>query len=537
MTPDEVIEPSYSLSLTPYSGTWTKDQAAHLLRRTMFGPTFAQIQQAVADGMDVTVAQLLTLPVTDLPLTYLPNELIVPFGETWVDAVYPTIGPSQVDDARRGSLTAWMIKRINQPTVSIQEKMCLFWNNHFGVEESFDARAIFNLMDLYRSSCLGDFKQLVKDVTLDPSMLAFLNGHTNFQSSPNENYSRELLELFTVGKGPQIGPGDYTNYTEADVAAGAKILTGWSVQGWWSDTMTSPQPVFVPSEHDTSDKTLSSHFGGVVITSAGDQEYANYIDAIFAQPNMGKFICRKLYRWFVNYDLTPEVESTIIAELNAILEANNFVIFPVIEALLKSEHFYDSSLRGTIIKNPLEFVFSMFNATSTSPNFGLVANSELYVRIYYFSRMLGMTYFTPPNVGGWSAYYQAPSFSRLWVSSGYLNLRSSFAKYLTIYDGIPYDGIYFKVNALGFLNGLSNPSDAQQTIDDTVDVFCPNGLSLNDKLLLKSILTNSLPDFEWTVEYNNYAADPSNNLVSDPIRQRVEQVLNRLFQMPEFQTI
>lgn len=531
------IDEPISLSLTPYSGTWTKEQAAHLLRRTMFGPTFAQIQDAVTAGLDATVAQLLTLPITDLPLTYLPNELIVPFGETWIDAVYPTIGPSQVDDARRGSLTAWIIHRINQQTASIQEKMCLFWTNHFGVEESFDARATYNLANLYRSNCLGNFKQLVKDVTLDASMLAFLNGHTNFQSSPNENYSRELLELFTVGKGPQLSIGDYSNYTESDIAAGAKILTGWTVQGWWSDTMTSPQAVFIPNEHDNSDKSLSAYFGGVLISNSGDQEYANYIDAIFTQPNMGKFICRKLYRWFVNYDLTPDVESTIIADMNTILEANNFMILPVIEALLKSEHFYDSALRGTIIKNPLEFFFSMFNATSTSPNFGLVTNSEMYIRIYYFSRGLGMTYFTPPNVGGWTAYFQAPSFTRLWASTSYLNLRSNFATYLTVNDGIPINGEFLKVNALGFLSGLSLPENAQQVIEDMVVVFCPKGLSLNDKLLLKSILTNSLPDFEWTIEYTNYISDPSNQLVSDPVRFRIEQVLNRLFQMPEFQTI
>jgi uncharacterized protein (DUF1800 family) len=537
MIPQEDIEVPVSLSLTPYGGPWTKVQAAHLLRRTLFGPTFEQIEQAVADGMDTTVAQLLTLPATTPPLSYLPEETIAAYGTTWVTSVYPASSPDIVDNARRASLGAWIMERINNPALSIQEKMCLFWNNHFGVEGTFDARAIYNLHELYRNNCLGNFKQLVKSVTLDPNMLLFLNGASNNQYSPNENYSRELLELFTVGKGLQVGPGDYSNYTEADVAAGAKILTGWTVDGLLSTTMTSPVAVYYPILHDATIKTLSGYFGNATIANADQLEYSNYIDVIFQQPDMAKFICRKLYRWFVNYDLTQDVEDTVIADMATTLENNNFEILPVMEELLKSEHFYDVSMLGAIIKNPIECMFSMFNSTHSAPDFGLDTNYAMYVNLYNFADVLGMNYFRPPSVGGWTSYYQAPSYSKLWVNSSLIKLRFDIATYMTVFTGLVINGNAFKVNALGLLNGLSLPSDAPQVIDDIVDVFCPKGLSTTQKLTLKALLTNGLPDFEWTLQYNEYLANPGNATYSDPVRQRVEFVLYRLFQMPEFQTI
>jgi uncharacterized protein (DUF1800 family) len=536
--PEENIETPVSLSLEPYTGAWTKVQAAHLLRRTVLGPTFQQIQQTVADGMDATVAQLLTLPDPGQPLTFHPDETIAAYGSTWVNSVYPSgTAASAVNNARNYSMYAWIMGRLNDPVLSIREKMCLFWNNHFGAEATFDARAVYNLHELFRTHCLGNFRQLIKDVTVDVNMLLFLNGASNNQYSPNENYAREILELYTVGKGVQVGPGDYSHYTEADVAAGAKIFTGWTVDGLLSDTMTSPVAVYYPLLHDATVKTLSGYFGNASVVNADSLEYSNYIDIIFQQPDMAKFICRKIYRWFVNYDLTQEVEDTVIADLASTLEQNDFEILPVMEQLLKSDHFYDVSMLGTIIKNPIEHVFSMLNSTQSAPSYDLAVNSQIYLTLSYFTSVMGMDYYVPPSVGGWTAYYQAPAFSRLWANSSLIKLRFDLSTYLTVYTGIDVDGNNFKVDALTFLDGLSIPSDAPQVINDIADVFCPKGLTVAEKLTLKALLTNGLPDFEWTLQYNEYLADPGNTTYSDPVRQRVEFVLYRLFQMPEFQTI
>lgn len=539
MTPEEQVETPVSLSLAPYTGPWTKDQAAHLLRRTMFGPKLAQINAAVTNGLDMTVAQLLAIPTFTQPLSTSPNETIATFGTTWVTSVYPSnsIAAQDTQNARNESMAAWLMERINLEGLSIFEKLCLFWQNHFAAESTFDARATYNYYNLIRTHALGNFKQFVKDMTIDASMLVFLNGAQNNQFSPNENYARELLELYTIGKGPQIGEGDYTNYKEEDIMEGAKILTGWTIQDFMSSTVGTPSSYFDPVLHDTTTKTLSTHFGSAAVANSNQNEYANYIDIIFQQNEVANFICRKIYRWFVNYDLTSTVETTVIAEMAAQLITENYEVLPVIETLLKSEHFYDLSVRGAIIKNPLEYVFSMVNATYTVPTYTLDVNYKMYLNIFWATGALGMSYLTPPNVGGWTAYYQAPNFSKLWINSSYIKLRFDFGSYLTIWGGINVDGNTLPLNHLDFLDGLSLPSDAPQVIEDIVTVFCPKGLSTTQKTVLKFVLTNGLPDFEWTLQYNEYLANPGDQTYSDPVKQRVALTLDQLFKLPEFQTI
>ncbi len=536
MTTDNVLQP-VSLSLTPYTGTWNTATAAHLLRRTMFGATYAQIQQAVTDGMATTVSNLLLLPSQTVPLTYSPDEAVAAYGTTWINELYPSSNVQATDNARRASGAAWVMERCNQPGMTIKEKMCLFWVNHFGVDANSEAKSVYQYMSLIEDACLGNFKQLIKDVTVNPLMLQFLNGASNNYFAPNENYARELLELYTVGKGPQIGPGDYSTYTEDDVAAGARILSGYTISDFFSSTVQGPNSSFTPILHDPGAKTLSAYFGSATLTNQGAAEADAYIDIIFNHPEFAKHICRKLYRWFVNYDLTATVETTVINDMAATLVANNFEILPVMDELLKSEHFYDMSVRGAIIKNPLECLFSMINVTGSMPAYDLATNYEIYLNVYYAAATLGMDYFTPPSVGGWTAYYQTPSYSKLWANSSYIKLRFDVGAFLTVTNGIQVNGNYFKLNCLNFLDGLSVPSDPVQVIDDMITVFTPKGVSAATKLMLKAILCNGQPDFEWTVQYNDYIANPGNTAYSTPVRQRVEFTLYRLFQLPEFQTI
>jgi uncharacterized protein (DUF1800 family) len=536
MLPKEENEIPVSLSLAPYTGAWTATQAAHLLRRTLFGPTFQQIQDAVGLGMNSSVDQLLNLVSTPPPLTHSPDEGIAAFGTTWVNSVYPA-NAGLTENARRESFAAWLYNRANKREFSIQEKMCLFWQNHFAAEFTFDSRATYNYHNLLRTHALGNFKQFVKDITVDPCMLVFLNGASNNKFSPNENYSRELLELFSIGKGAQIGDGDYSTYKESDVLAGARILTGWTIQGFGSQTETTTYAEFNPVLHNEFPKELSEHFDNAVINNSNENEYAEYIDVIFQQPELATFICKKLYRFFVNYDLTPTVESTIISGLADTFRNSNYEILPVMQQLLKSQHFYDISLRGTLIKNPFEFMMSLYNSTNSTPAYSLDINSKLYLTAYYVTSTIGMDYAKPPSVGGWTAYYQAPAFSRLWANSAYIKLRFDLADWITLAGGIDVDGNKWGVSHLEFLNGLSLPSSAPDVIDDMITVFCPKGLDVIKKATLKAILTNGLPDFEWTLQYNEYLLDPTNATVADPVKIRVALTLSQLFKMPEFQTI
>ena len=140
--------------------------------------------------------------------------------------------------------------------------MVLFWHNHFVTQSETveEARYLYRYCELLRNHALGNFKQLTQDVTLNPAMLWYLNGNTNFVGAANENYARELFELFTIGKGEQIGEGNYTNYTEQDVLAAAKVLTGWY------DQYTTVTSSFLSDWHDKSNKLFSEAFDNQIIT-------------------------------------------------------------------------------------------------------------------------------------------------------------------------------------------------------------------------------------------------------------------------------
>ena len=186
---------------------------AHLLRRTTFGPTKARILQAVDDGIDTTFETLLSpAPVVDPPIYYdFEDDPEAGIGETWVDKNLDG-DITGIYFARAKTLWAWWFKQMNRNDQTITEKLTLFWHNRFVISAAGDANMNWNYLNLLRDFGLGDFKELTKRITVDKSMLIFLNGGSNIVDEPNENFARELLELFTVGKGEQIGPTDYSTY-------------------------------------------------------------------------------------------------------------------------------------------------------------------------------------------------------------------------------------------------------------------------------------------------------------------------------------
>jgi len=530
-----------SYNLSPYAGVWSKTEAGHLLRRTMFGPTNQQMLDAVSNGMDATVTALMNIPVLSQPLSYDADESIVSPGVTWVNALFPTddILRNETQQARTRSLYGWLMERLNneQSNVSIAEKMCLFWQNHFGTTLTADARGSYNYLTLFRDSALGNFKQLVKDVTIQPDMLVFLNGNQNSVQSPNENFARELLELFTIGKGPQIAVGDYTNYTEYDISECAKILTGYTVKGNRSSTETTNYSEYVDSRHNGTVKTLSSKFANAEIQPNGASEYADLIDVIFLQDEVSKYICRKIYRYFVSSEITSEVENNIIVGLATTLRNGNHEIQPVLEQLLKSEHFYDVSHIGCLIKSPIEMIFSFLNGSETKADYDLDTRYQMYLSLFWQASNLDQQYTSPPSVAGWPVYYQEPAFTRLWLNASLIKGRMDLIDWLVARNGIQKNDEMFRVEGLNFVNNLPNANNATSVIDNMVDVFLPKGTTDTQKLNLKSVLTDGLPDFEWTMEYEDYLSNSSDPVYVDPIIKRIKDTLNALFLLPEFQTM
>ena len=520
--------------LDPYTGPWEYEQAAHLLRRTTFGPTYTRIKDALQNGMDNVVSQLLTVqPLPAPPLNYDNDEdPNVAIGETWIDAPY--LQTVNLTGYRRRSLAGWTVSLMLNEGISITEKMVLFWHNHFVTGDINDPKFVYKYITLLRENALGNFKDFVKKVTIDPAMLRYLNGNENTKTAPNENYARELMELFTLGKGALAGPGDYTTYTEDDVVAVAKVLTGWRDVAYFTQEFNPISSVFIPNRHDTDPKQLSNRFDNVIITNNNELEYADLIDIIFLKDEVSKFICRKLYRWFVYYKIDDDTELNVIAPMAQILVDNNFEITPVLEALLKSEHFYDTENYGCMIKNPMDFSMALVNQFEVEVPNDLFLQYRTWLSLFEIPAILQMQYYGPPSVAGWKAYYQEPSYYQIWVNSVTLPFRAQFAG-LMLTTGINIPGSDDPViDVLAFVDSIDDPFNVNSVIDEFVKILFSKDIDQNQKDYLKEVLIPGLPDFEWNVEYSEYASDPGNETAANSVRNKLVNLLFAMLTMPEY---
>ena len=245
--------------INQYTGPWDTEATIHLLKRTMFGAKKADVDffrgmtmsQAVDTLLNITPAQTTPPPPVK---TY--NEAIdpsIPIGETWV---YTSEADSNAQ--RRNSLKNWWIGQMVNQERNILEKMVLMWHNHFVIEMDAVGNGIFCYQNntILRKNALGNFKQFVKEITIDTGMLKYLNNYLNINTAPDENYARELQELFTVGKGADNATAPYN---EEDVKQAAKVLTGWGV-----DTSNNTY-LFRSNKHDSSNKQFSAFYNNTVI--------------------------------------------------------------------------------------------------------------------------------------------------------------------------------------------------------------------------------------------------------------------------------
>jgi uncharacterized protein (DUF1800 family) len=530
------------MGLTPYEGEWTVTQAAHLLRRTSFGLRPEEVEQLV--GMDIEAAIDLLLqdpPTPPGPINYNSEEdPNVPLGGPWDGE--PLLAGVNLNTYRIQSLRAWVYENIRNERLSISERMTEFWLNHFSIAGGGQGQVRYDYQKLLREFALGNFKELIKRVTIENAMLVFLNGNQNFAASPNENYAREVLELFTVGKGAQIAPGDYTNYTEEDVRALARALTGWRTRNLYSTNPTlETSSYFDAGRHDTTDKQLSYHFNNDVISNGGIEEYSMVIDRIFQQPAVARYICQKLYRHFVYYKIDATEQNEIIEEMAQIFEANNFEIRPVLRALLLSEHFYDTDNQGPMIKNPLQLVAGMmrtFNHDHDFNDFPLDQKRRMYVYYYYRAAVMGMDYFNPPSVAGWEAYYQAPSFSRIWINSSTLQERTRFARTMTSANGINAgENVRARYDYLSWIKQIPSATDPNDLISGITSYLLPRPLTEGQLANLKEVLIPGLPDFEWTVEYGDHLASPNDNDLAASVESKLRDLFLAIFSLAEFQLV
>lgn len=526
--------------LTDYGGAWTEAEALHLLRRTMFGATKANVDLLLSMTPSQAVDYLIDNPVLPAPgplnayqNTYADTQGC-PFGTAWVTWVAPDNSDGTLNSQRTYNSFKpwWMGQMINQP-VHILEKITLFWANHFGTDtlNHNSPKAIWRHYQTLRTNGLGNFRTLIKEITIDPHMLVFLNLNSSSKTAPDENYARELQELFMVGKGPD------SHYTESDVKAAAKVLTGWRRQisatdGTYSSTFNS-------SVHDTTNKQFSAFYGNTTITGQTGANGANETDAlinmILQSPEVAKYICRCLYTWFIYYVIDDAAEANVITPLADLFRSSNYEIAPVLKKLLLSDHFFDPINRGCIIKSPVDMYVSFLREFKVT-----LASSPLdiqYAHWKYFSDRCAaeaQNIGDPPNVAGWPAYYQSPKFYEMWMTASTIQTKARNLSNLTK-AGITVNGIKLKADSIAFNKLFSNPEDPNSVVSNFIKYLLPQDLSQSQKDYMKSILlSNQVTDSYWTNAWNAYISNPSDTSAMGIVQTRLDTLINYITSLEEY---
>lgn len=586
------------MPLTEYTGTLGLNRAAHLLRRATFGPTKQQIE---------TFASLTPTQATNLLFNQTLPDPILPTdpdtNQEW--AVSGVMDPDKMDGDYQEYFKRWFVGQMlsaGVPTAqslayAAREKLVMFLHTHFTAiqEKISSSRALYFQNQLFRLFALDrtaapevNFRELTKKVSVDNAMLRLLDGNQNVKGSPNENYARELFELFSIGRGlegslpPTPGPGDYILFKEQDVQAAARVLSGFD----FDDNFINIDPdTNLPrgrvrgsntfaSGHDNGIKEFSTSFidsntglpyviqpdplltngGNPTLASALD-EISQLINMIYEQEETARNICRKIYRFYVYHEVSETLHNTIIAEMANTFRANGFKLQPVVENLLRSQHFYEAAAGynddnfGGIIKSPLDLIVGtlrFFNYPIPDSTTNATSFYEITGEIINLANDQGMSFYQPFDVAGYDAYHQFPVYHRSWITVNYLTRRYEFIrKFISqMEDGmLKTDVVSFVQNTFSpgvasnarslilelarFLLPVSNNLTFDINADDTATITAER---LN--FFLVSFLENPKidddPEGAWTIRWTN-GFDP------ETVRRQLENLFNAMLQSPEYQ--
>ena len=542
--------------LAQYSPVLTTDTATHLLRRATAGPTKAEIAsftgKTALEAYNILKANINYNPAPPINLNENSSFYKQPF----------VTGPFRGADNFEWSSYVkfwWQSQLVRQDTPpSLLEKLAVFWQNHFVTTREIvsDYRYVWRYLDTIRQNSLGNFKTFVKVITKDPAMLLYLNGNENVKNSPNENYARELQELFTVGEKDFAGN---LNYTEDDVKAAARVLTGWYYTNHWYEGTTTFGSAFDLNKHDITNKTFSAKYSNTTITgintaTAGDTELNGLVDMLMAHPEAPKFICRKLYKWYVNPTVTADIETNVIIPLANFFKSagNNFAIEPVLQKLLTSDIFYDIDNIGAIVKSPLELAagsLRFFNKAVPNMATDTVAFRKYFEFLDWQMYRMQMSLIDQPSVFGWEPYYQN-ALSRAWIASSTIAVRNDYTdQYIWAWAEIAA-GRNMGLDLVEWAKSLQPNflSPTTTTAISTVDILT----AFSDRLfvtplfqsqkdfLIDTIMMQGIPRTSWTFEWNAFRTvssnptDPTYNDKFNGIRWRLQLLMRFMLKMAEF---
>lgn len=525
--------------LSPYAGSWSRNEVMHLLKRLTFGAPKEEVDFFLTLSMSDAVDLLLntTNPNIGEPLKHYTTDTLaasndgdwsVPIGKTWVNTTTLSGG---VGSSRLQSLKSWWMHLLITQPRSIEEKMVLFWSTHFAIEFDTVSNGIYcyRYLQMLRQYAMGNFKDFTRAITLSPAMLVYLNGQNNNKNAPDENYARELQELFTLGKGPD------SQYTEGDVKAAAKVLTGWRVN------FNTSTPFFTLSRHDITNKQFSSFFENTVIAGqnndlGGEQELDAMLNMIFAEEEVAKYICRRLYRFFVFGDISATVETNVIVPLANTFRSSGYQIKPVLNQLFKSEHFFDVLIQGAMIKSPLDFIVGSIREFQVK--LPPAINTVVYYRhLNYFrdqGTIMEQNLGDVPNVSGWPAYYQHPLYDTLWINTDTFTKRQAFIN--TILNGYTNSSQRSIADVVILARRFANPGDPNALIQDMTTYFLrmPLSQATHDRLKTDILLTGQTQDSYWTNAWNAYLNNPFNTTLYNDMYSRLRNLVSYFMNMEEY---
>ncbi len=538
--------PTRTLSgINPYTGPWTTNEVIHLLKRTMFGAKKADVDFFSGMTMNQAVDALLNIPLAQLtpppPVKNYANSTdptdpdnAVVAGQTWVNT---NTNDGNVNGARVLSYKNWWMGQLVNQDRNILEKLTMMWHNHFATETEVINRAIWAYQNntILRRNVLGNFKQFAREITLDTGMLFYQNGYLNTNAEPDENYGRELQELFVVGKGADNAT---QGFAEADVKAAARVLTGWQINP------TTNTSFFNSNRHDSAPKQFSAFYNNTLIPgrtgpTAGGLELDDLLNMLFSINDPSLHICRKLYRWFVYYEIDAAAEVNVIAPLAQIFRTNNYEIKPVLETLLKSEHFFDVLNQGCFIKSPVDIIVGVCREFSVvfppvATDYAGAYNTWLLLNTlaFVFQQYIG----DPPNVAGWPAYYQQPQYYELWINSDTLPKRNQFTDQMLL-TGYTRGGKNIRIDPTIFAKSLPNPGDPNLLISDSITYLfrLPLIQASRDQLKVDILLSGQTSDFYWTNAWNAYIANPGDMTNANIVRTRLTALYQYLMKLAEYQ--
>jgi hypothetical protein len=259
---------------------------------------------------------------------------------------------------------------------------------------------------------------------------------------------------------------------------------------------------------------------------------------IFSTQETAKYICRRLYRWFVYYDIDSTVEATIIVPLADLLRTNNYEIKPILDILLKSEHFFDALAKGCLIKSPVDLVVAIcreFNVQFPVAT-DYVSNYGMFNYLVNWAGNMQQNIGDPPDVSGWKAYYQEPQFYEIWINSDTLPKRNQFTDTM-VQSGYTFNGKKMIVDGAEFAKTLSNPGDPNILIDDILTIIFRIDISAASKTQLKTdiLLGGQSSDYYWTDAWNLYISTPGNASNTATVKNRMRDLLKYFMDLSEYQ--